>query len=386
MYAWLVESWELLLAFFGKGIAQFIALVLFAFFVLIGNQLLQAVRWLLSYHRRLDRALASVQRKATPTGQREGRGIWLTEPISDAKPDEFKTRLESSRVLVVANAKGGVGKTTTAANLGARFAEILPLPVLLIDLDFQGTLSSMTIAKREFWVPPEGSDSKATQLISGDLTSQHIASETQSAVDQPKLKIITSFYDLAQAENRVMIEWLLGDRKADIRFRLAHLLHAPAVRNAFSLIIIDSPPRLTTGAVQALAAGTHLLIPTVMDEPSTEAVVTFVRQVETFRKVNLCPYIKYVGVVGALKAGPDNIEAAQQRLKDRLGDPLENGGAGSVVKLLPEKTYIPRSKYFRKAVSSGGIAYITMGNSADAKEVKDAIVALADHVKQEMKL
>jgi chromosome partitioning protein len=103
------------------------------------------------------------------------------------------------------------------------------------------------------------------------------------AIQLSQLRVLTAYYNLAQAENRVMVEWLLGDRQYDVRFRLAELLHSNGVREAFSLIIIDSPPRLTTGAIQALAAGPHLLVPIILDEPSSEAVVTFIRQVETYR-------------------------------------------------------------------------------------------------------
>lgn len=341
---------------------------------------------LIDYHRRLNRALASVSRNETSSQQREGSGLWLTQPIEGASSDAYQVNIAAARILVVANAKGGVGKTTVSANIGARLAETLKKPILMIDLDYQGTLSSMSIAKQDQWVPPKGQDSRATHLISGDITPQDIASTGQSAAKQPDLKIITSFYDLAQTENRVMIEWLLGDRKTDIRFRLAELLHSPAVRNAFSLIIIDSPPRLTTGAIQALAAGTHLLIPTVLDEPSNEAVVTFIRQVETFKSEGLCPYISYLGVVGSIGLTQENTAADQQKLSDRLNDIREPNGGDVVTKLLPKQTFLPRSKYFRNAVAAGGIAYLTMGDSKEAKPVKDAIIALAEHVKEEMRL
>ncbi|MGH6816480.1 MAG: ParA family protein, partial [Hyphomicrobiaceae bacterium] len=158
-----------------------------------------------------------------------------------------------------------------------------------------------------------------------------------------------------------------------------------AVRAAFSLIIIDSPPRLTTGAIQALAAGTHLLVPTVLDGPSSEAVVTFVRQVETFRKAGICPYIKYIGVVGTLAAGQDDTKGAQKFLADRLNDSWEKNGAGGVTKLLSPKSFIPRSKYFRR-IARQGIAYLRMGDAQDTRPVKDAIGTLAVIVKKDMKL
>lgn len=368
----------------GKGVAEIVFGVVSLAILAAGKAMVDLVSKGIDYHRRLARARNAVSRKLSSTGLREGDGVWMLQPIP-GETSEQATRHRASRILVVANAKGGVGKTTTVANLGARFARTLPKPVLMIDLDFQGTLSSMSIAQQEPWVPPKGSDSRASSLISGELDTGSIANEMRSAALEPKLKIITAFYDLAQAENRVMVEWLIGDRKEDIRFNLADKLLSPAVREAFSLIIIDCPPRLTTGAVQALACGTHLLIPTVMDEPSSEAVITFVRQVEAFKKAKLCPYIQYIGVVGSLQPN-GNIDVTMQRLSDRLSDSIENGGAGGVVKILSEDTFFPTSRFFRNAVTNGGIAYLCMGNSADEAKVKARIEALADHVAREMKL
>ena len=225
MFEWL----ELLRSVLGKGAADFVALVLIAIAGYLGRAIWKRINGVVDYHRRLRRAKDAVARKPSPTGPREGDGIWLTQPIIEALTEAYKSKLAASRVLVVANAKGGVGKTTTVANLGARLAELLPKPVLLIDLDFQGTLSSMSIAQQEHWVPPPGSDSRATHLISGDLRVQDIANSSKSAAGEPRLKIITAFYDLAQAENRIMIEWLIGDRKTDVRFHLSNLLHSDAV-------------------------------------------------------------------------------------------------------------------------------------------------------------
>ncbi|SRR5713101_10087806 len=187
-------------------------------------------------------------------------------------------------------------------------------------------LSSISIAN--------GTCAAATVRKNGEIAQVH------------KLKIITAHYDLAQAENRVLINWLLGDRKDDIRFRLAELLHHDAVRDAFSVIVIDSPPRLTTGAIQALAAGTHLLIPTILDEPSSEAVLAFVRQVETYKDNGICPMIKYVGVVPTMVNGTENLNPVETQLRDRLELSREKGGAGGIIQLLPPSTYIPESVTF----------------------------------------
>jgi chromosome partitioning protein len=279
--------------------------------------------------------------------------------------------------LIVANAKGGVGKTTVCASLGAHFSQLLEKPVLMIDLDYQGSLGSMSIAGDSDWLPQKGVDSQATYLISGDLTPAHIASVGQHATHATNLRIIPSYYDLAQAENRIMVEWLVGDRKEDVRFRLAELLHSNAVRDAFDLILIDCPPRLTTAAIQALAAATHVLIPTRLEEPSTEAVITFVQQVETFREAGLCPLIEHVGVVATMVDTRQNTEGVKQRLRDALLV------AGNVTELLD--CDIPQSAKFRET-SGQGITYLVMGNAAETQPLRTGIEKLACVVEKAMRL
>jgi len=251
----------------------------------------------------------------------------------------------------------------------------------------------MSIVGEKNWLPQAGYDSEASYLISGDLKAADIASWNKHATIRksgqtsivPNLKVIPAYYDLAQAENRVMIEWLLGDRKNDIRFHLKRLLHSDEVRKAYSLIVIDCPPRLTTGTIQALAAGTHLLIPTILDGPSREAVVTFARQVETFRQKGLCRNLQHLGVVATMVNPVENLEREEVELKYRLNLSKDSGGAGGVTTLLPSSTYIPDSAQFRRTAGFG-IAYLVMGNGQSTASVKRAIESLAGVVSQEMNL
>ena len=382
MLEWLSE----LRALFGKGIAEVIAAVVSALALALFKKIWDWARAGYFYTQRLNRVRRAIKRQDTTSGKIEGKGIWLSQAAEFSKSSAYSTAIAASKILVVANAKGGVGKTTTAANIGACLAERLVKPVLLIDLDYQGTLSAMSVADKS-WIPPPGTDSEASRLISSDKgeSAQHIAGTGRYAAGQPKLRLIPAYYDLAQAENRIMIEWLIGDAKDDVRYRLAKILHDPAVRTAFSLIIIDCPPRFTTATIQALVAGTHLLIPTILDDPSAEAVVSFIRQTEQFRQSKICPEIDYIGVSCSLRHS-GNYGRPLERLKEKLTEFTKPNGGGALVEVLPESTFLRQSIKFAEAVSEGGIAYISLGNAQDERTVKDKIVALSNEVREKMRL
>jgi cellulose biosynthesis protein BcsQ len=364
--------WDALVEFFGKQLAQLIAGVIVLLIAELLRRLWKLIRSMIAYYRRLDRARRAVARDCTPAGPIEGKGLWISDkPIKPPRSYDYATAIAASKILIVANAKGGVGKTTVCANLGAYFSQQLTRPVLMIDLDFQGSLSSMSIVGQENWLPPQNLDSEATYLISGDRSPNHVASLGRHATGADSLKVVTSYYDLAQAENRTMIEWLIGDHKADLRFGLAQILHSTAVRDRYSLVLIDCPPRLTTGAIQALAAATHVLIPTRLEEPSTEAVTTFVDQVEAFRTAGLCPHIRHVGVVATMVDARANTEGIKGRLRDALSE--------GVTELLDCE--IPQSTKFRE---SDGITYLSLGKAKDVEALKASIERLAAVVRRTM--
>ena len=343
-----------------------------------------------SYFSRVQTALNAVAQKRENGTLREGDGLWTALPIKH--PDHYQTNIAAAKVLSIVNLKGGVGKTTIAANLGACMAQQLnegkigseQKRVLLIDLDFQGTLSGMASPREDIW-PPREVDSHATRLISNALNSENIIDLRYTADERELLEIIPSYYELAQAENRLMIEWLLGAQENDIRYTLANILHRPQIRNRYSLIIIDCPPRLTTATIQALCASSHLLIPTIMDLASAGAVNSFARQVETYKKKKMCPYIQHIGVVGSIANPVENFDQQIIDLKALLNSSWENGGVDGVVTVLDQNTFIPR--YKRIAENYGrGIVYPTDGITNQDKKINEAIENLATIVRRKMNL
>jgi cellulose biosynthesis protein BcsQ len=342
-----------------------------------------------------NRALAAVARTQSPDGPQEGPGVWTLKPIT--QPDNYQGSVQSARILSIVNLKGGVGKTTIAANVAAHLARhpSWKKKVLLVDLDYQGSLSSMAFPDDTSWIPPSGTDSVATRALGGELQPSLFLSACKEVRQEPRLKVISAYYDLAQADNRLMIEWLLNLRKPDdrpwrkwfadlfsgkayqpneMRYNLAKLLHSQSVRDAFDLIIIDCPPRLTTGTIQALCASSHVLIPTILDRPSGESVVSFCSQLESMQKENLCPHLRNIGVVATrFNDRVNTTDETIQRVSDELRARKVRCG------FLPKMTFIPQTdKLVRR--SDEGIAYFTLGNDSVSLKTKQAIAALASNI------
>jgi cellulose biosynthesis protein BcsQ len=339
---------------FMVGVA--VALVL----AIIGLLLKPVRRWFGRLWTHISRVWRSQDQIGRALRAVRGDGIWLTKPIRYpwSKQDYLLRMNGSIPIITVANLKGGVGKTTITANLAAYFAINQQKRVLFIDLDFQGSLSSMLVSRDQL-LPPEGSVSKAARVVAGELTVHHFMDLWAPVNGIPTARAVPAYYDLAQAENEIMVRWLLNDVSADARYSLSALLHDPLVQKSFDYIFIDAPPRLSTGAIQALCASTHVLIPTILDGLSGDAVATFVDQLMLLREKEVCPHLKVLGVVGsmtaqnvgrALEEDPDRDPPLQ--VAERQGMAAIKSALGSVQKQrrLPEPpaTMLPPDTFIQK--------------------------------------
>jgi hypothetical protein len=108
-----------------------------------------------------------VARVETDDHSHEGQSLWLQTPIR--QPDSYFTFIRGSciPIWIFANLKGGVAKTTNAANLAAHYAN-KGETVLLIDLDYQASATAMALRDSQRSIP--GHDCRATQLIDGRFT------------------------------------------------------------------------------------------------------------------------------------------------------------------------------------------------------------------------
>jgi chromosome partitioning protein len=144
-------------------------------------------------------------------------------------------------ITVIANQKGGVGKTTTAINLSAACA-LAGKRVLLLDLDPQAN-SSLS------FINPASVDSGAFELFT---ETNQPWSEFTYPTDVKRLEIVPSKINLAKLEAK-----LVGD--FDAIFRLRDRIEQ--IRSNYDFIFIDTPPTLGLITVNALVAANHVLIP-----------------------------------------------------------------------------------------------------------------------------
>jgi chromosome partitioning protein len=265
--------------------------------------------------------------------------------------DALMTKRQRQKpVILVANLKGGVGKSTLVANLAAYFKEA-GKRVLIIDGDYQGSLSNMLLAA-------DGCDRVSPEINKLLEPGSGVASfKSACYVFRRKLAgsmIVASAYALAAMENRLMIEYLLGDDKTydDGRYRLANLLLGDEVGDAFDVALIDAPPRLTAATINGLCASTHLLVPTVYDKMSAEAVGTFLHGVRTL-KSTLNHQIDLLGLVGTLTHRQDSLVPREQNARNMARDQVAQAwGANFHV----FERHIPRKNAIAEA-AGGDIAF-----------------------------
>lgn len=240
--------------------------------------------------------------------------------------EAWKARTEGAKIVTIGLFKGGVGKTHLTANFAAYVSEKQQKPVLLIDLDYQGSLSSIVLPAAGI----EPSGSKVDKLLSVNANLATLSGQRMQLAPNgasvtlndgnglARCWIVPADYTLAEVESCLLIERVMrqDENVLDERYRLPHLLLNPDVRHEYAMIIIDTPPRMTLGTVNALVASHSYIVPTILDRVSSEAVRPFLSQIETL-KTDLSLNLKLAGFVASMTREKD-LSASEEKYRDQI--------------------------------------------------------------------
>ena len=201
--------------------------------------------------------------------------------MTDRNGPEAGARGVKPRVLVLANQKGGVGKTTTAINLGTALAAIGE-KVLIIDLDPQGNAST------GLGIDRKNRQTSTYHVLAGEASLEESITETVV----PGLSVAPSTLDLLGIELEIA-----NERNRAHRLRSAiQELSASEVREPFTYVLIDCPPSLNLLTINALTAADAVLVPLQCEFFALEGLSQLLKTVEQVRSA-LNPELTIHGVV-----------------------------------------------------------------------------------------
>lgn len=252
--------------------------------------------------------------------------VWAQLPAERPQPRTPGGR--RAPIVAVLNLKGGVGKTTLTANLGATLGK-QGRKVLLVDLDYQASLSNLCLSGEKF---RQVRDHRhfVQQLLRPDEARGATVKELLTPLEGARGSLLAADEDLQDVEAQLLARWLAKPDEGDVRFLLRQALQAPPVQEAFDIVLLDCPPRLTTACVNALACCDYALVPVLLDETSAAAVPRLLRWLDQLRPA-LCPDVKVLGVVanrvtlrnGSLTKGQQAVwNELPARCRDVWGEPV----------------------------------------------------------------
>ena len=181
----------------------------------------------------------------------------------ETPPARVLPRPPAPRVFVIANQKGGVGKTTTAVNIATALA-MGGLNILVVDLDPQGNASTALGVEHR-----EGTRGTYEVLLEGEAIADHAVQSEEA----PLLRVLPATIDLAAAEIQ-----LVNTQAREQRLKRA--LSSYLSEHDTDYVFIDCPPSLGLLTVNALVAASELLIPIQCEYYALEGLSQLLRTID----------------------------------------------------------------------------------------------------------
>ncbi len=265
---------------------------------------------------------------------------------------------QSMRVMALANQKGGVGKTTTAINLGTALAAVGER-VVIIDIDPQGTASTGLGVD----------DDQRSVSICDVLRREALLSQACVQTRVPGLSVVPSTQDLAGLEAELAG---VQDRSFRLREALDRLQISEAAKvkeERISYVLIDCPPSLNILTINSMAAAQSILVPVQCEFFALEGIVQLANSIEEVRQA-VNPQLYIQGVVLTMHDGRTNLsnEVASE-VRNFFGEKVYNS-------VIPRNIRIAEAPSFGQPIllydhkSSGAHSYIKLASEIIEREKK----------------
>jgi chromosome partitioning protein len=244
-----------------------------------------------------------------------------------------------SKVLAIANQKGGVGKTTTSVNLAASL-KVTRKNVLLIDLDPQGNATMGS-----------GIDKNALEKSVYDLLSQEAGfDEVVARPEEAGYDLLPANGDLVAAE----VDLITGENRET---RLRQIV--VAIKQRYDFVVIDCPPSLNMLTINALAAADGVVIPMQCEYYALEGLSALMDTISTI-KDRLNPSLKIEGILRTMYDPRNKLTTeVSGQLFNYFGDAVYRTVVPRNVRLAEAPSYgKPAIKYDKR--SRGAIAYLAL--------------------------